>query len=111
MVKTINIDGKEVKFSTSFAWMLKYKSQFHLDPAKIIIPASQKANKDKSGLASLEEIGFVNIANMAWACAAICDNDIADPDTWVNSFEEFPIVSVATELLPALFASFSSKKK
>lgn len=111
MIKTITIDNKDIKFSTSFAWMLKYKAQFHEDPASVIIPATLESTKDKTGLASIESIGFVNIARIAWACASVCNREIADPETWFESFEEFPIVTISTELLPAVFASFNSKKK
>lgn len=111
MIKTINIDNKDIKFSTSFAWMLKYKAQFHEDPASVIIPATLESTKDKTGLASIEAIGFVNIARIAWACASVCNREIADPDSWFESFDEFPIVTISTELLPSVFASFNSKKK
>ena len=111
MIKTITIDNKDIKFSTSFAWMLKYKAQFHEDPASVIIPATLESTKDKTGLASIEAIGFVNIARIAWACASVCNREIEDPESWLESFEEFPIVTISTELLPAVFASFNSKKK
>lgn len=111
MIKTIKIDNKDIKFSTSFAWMLKYKAQFHEDPASVIIPATLESAKDKTGLASIEAIGFVNIARIAWACASVCDREIDEPEKWFESFEEFPIVTISTELLPAVFASFNSKKK
>lgn len=111
MVKTINIDGKPVKFSTSFAWMLHYKAQFGVDPATFIIPATTAAAKDKTGLEALNSIGFVNIAQIAWACAKVADKDIADPESWYAGFDEFPIVEIATELLPVVFSSFNVKKK
>ena len=111
MIKTITIDNKDIKFSTSFAWMLNYKAQFHEDPASVIIPATLESTKDPSGLAAIEAIGFVNIARIAWACASVCNKEIADPEKWFESFEEFPIVTISTELLPAVFASFNSKKK
>ena len=111
MIKTIKIEDKDIKFSTSFAWMLKYKAQFRVDPATIIIPATQASTKDSSGLASIESIGFINIAKIAWSCAAVLDKEIAPFEEWIDSFEDFPVVSIATELLPAVFNSFSSKKK
>ena len=111
MIKTITIDNKDIKFSTSFAWMLKYKAQFHEDPARVIIPATIESTKDKSGLASIEAIGFVNIARIAWACASVCNKNIDEPEKWFASFDEFPIVTISTELLPSVFASFNSKKK
>ena len=111
MIKTITIDNKDIKFSTSFAWMLKYKAQFHEDPASVIIPATLESTKDKTGLASIEAIDFVNIARIAWACASVCNKEIEEPEKWFESFEEFPIVTISTELLPSVFASFNSKKK
>lgn len=111
MVKTIQINGKPVKFSTSFVWMLHYKNQFGIDPATIMIPAANASAKDKTGMAALDAIGFVNIAQIAWACAKAADRDVEEPEKWYDSFGEFPIVDIATELLPSVFASFNVKKK
>ena len=111
MQKIIKVDDKDIRFSTGFAWMLKYKSQFKEDVAKVIIPATSSASKDKTGLGAIEAIGFVGIGRIAWACAAVCDKDILPPDQWFDSFDEFPVIQIATELLPEVFASFSAKKK
>lgn len=111
MQKLITIEDREVRFSTSFAWMLKYKNQFCEDVSRIIIPATSASQKDKSGMGAIENIGFVGIARIAWSCAAICDKDILPFEEWVDSFDEFPIFQIATELLPDVFKSFSAKKK
>lgn len=39
MIKTLRFGEKDVQFSTSFAWALRYKAQFGNDPVKILIPA------------------------------------------------------------------------
>lgn len=43
MIKTIEIDGKNVKFDTSLSWMFVYKMQFGTDPIDIIMPAIKAA--------------------------------------------------------------------
>ena len=39
MIKTIKIDGKDVKFKASATFALKYKSYFDKDILTIILPA------------------------------------------------------------------------
>lgn len=111
MISTINICDNEYQYSTSFGFMLKYKSQFKEDVAGIIIDAVSASQTDETGLAAIAKIGFVNIARIAWSCIAVCDKTIEPFDKWIEKFDEFPVLQVATEMLPNIFSSLSSKKK
>jgi hypothetical protein len=53
---------------------------------------------------------LVEIANIAWAMAKECDNDIPDPKTWVAQYDPFPIDVLAPEVFSlALNGMVSSK--
>jgi len=43
MIKTLQFGDKQVSFSTSFAWCFIYRSQFHRDPAQVLLPVARKA--------------------------------------------------------------------
>lgn len=99
MIFTVKIDNKEVELSNAFAWMFKYKSQFKADPAAVLVPAFGKAANDPTGTQAIAEIGFTNLAQIAWAMAKTANKAIPDPVTWVNSFEVFNVIDFAGELI------------
>ena len=99
MIFTVNIDNNEIEMSNAFAWMFKYKSQFHEDPAAFLVPAFAKTAEDPTGMAALAEIGFTRLSNMAWAMAKAANKNVPDPVTWVNGFETFNVLDFAGVLL------------
>lgn len=114
MIKTLQIGEEQVSFSTAFAWTFVYKSQFHKDPAQLLIPVVKEISGGDEDVTFkfFEAIGFVEIANMAWAMARLCDKDIPDPMTWVASFgDDFDPSQLIDEVIPAAIEScFTSKK-
>lgn len=130
MIKTLQFGDKQVSFSTSFAWCFIYKSQFHKDPAQVLIPVTKQINqvqeestKKKSkkeqqeqatdyGYQLYELLGFVEIADIAWSMARLLDQSIPEPITWVASFgDDFDITQILLELLPeAIESCFATKK-
>ena len=114
MIKTIKLGGKNVQFSTSFAWTLMYKSQFNQDPAKILVPALRKLQnvpEEEQTYAIYEEIGVVGLAQIAWSMARLVDRTIQDPMNWILSFgDDFDALILVQDLLPAAVEScFTSK--
>lgn len=100
MIKTLTIDKKQVKFSTNFAWMLAYQSQFGEDPAALVMGLT---DKDKG-------LGFIDAARLAWACAYAADSTIPPFEEWAESFDSFPVMTVTTDLLPEIIKSLATKK-
>lgn len=132
MIKTIKIDGKDVKFSFSLASFYIYKNQFGQDALSVILPlfadianAIDPEDISSDGVISsdkifkvvcdvLDQIVNVEITEMAdiiWAFAKAGDEEIPEPAKWYGEFEEFPIYDVGKELLPSLYESLISKKK
>lgn len=132
MIKTIKIDGKDVKFSFSLASFYIYKNQFGQDALSVILPlfadianAIDPEDISSDGVISsdkifkvvcdvLDQIVNVEITEMAdiiWAFAKAGDEEVPEPAKWYGEFEEFPIYDVGKELLPCLYESLISKKK
>lgn len=132
MIKTIKIDGKDVKFSFSLASFYIYKNQFGQDALSVILPliadianAIDPEDISSDGVISSDKIfkvvcdvldQMVNVeitemADIIWAFAKAGDEEIPEPAKWYGEFEEFPIYDVGKEIFPCLYESLISKKK
>lgn len=131
MQKTIEINGKKVDFKFTLAAFYIFKNQFGYDAMNKIVPmigevmsgldfsALEKKKLNNSEMYQMlgeslqNTFGFemVDILNFIWAFAKCGNNEIGDPISWYLSFEEFPIIDVMKEFVPALMESLGSKKK
>lgn len=118
MEKTIIIDGKDVKFRSSGAVTILYKSQFQRDFfTDLADMGASFAGIDLSkmdqaeSLQILRKVNFDLFLNIAWVFAKLADKSIPEPFSWLDSFETFPIVEIMPELQDLLAATISSKKK
>lgn len=126
MEKTIQIDGKQIKFKSGASFARIYKNQFGKDILTVIMPLLSEVLKnmdeifDKKTIApsdlskildSVYCLELVDIQNIIWAMAKLADKDIAEPEIWEGQFEEFPIFDVAKELMEIFIPSLVTKKK
>ena len=137
MEKIINIGGKDVKFKFTLSAFYIFKNQFSYDAMNKIVPTIGEIlsnldfnafvieEKDKEevvvGGDVMNAIGrtleatfnfeMVDILNLLWAFAKNANPDIASPEVWFSTFDEFPIIDVMKEFIPALLESLGSKKK
>lgn len=114
MEKTIEIDGKQVRFKSTAATPLRYKAQFQKDFFAEIykMEGMQKLLKTKkSDAEKLANIDFELFYNIAWVLAKTADSNIAEPLTWLDGFEVFPIGEIFPQLNELLIANMQSKKK
>lgn len=139
MEKIIQISGKDVKFKFTLSAFYIFKNQFSYDAMNKIVPTIgeilsnldfnafviDEKEKDKEevvvGGDIMNAIGrtleatfnfeMVDILNLLWAFAKNADTDIGAPEIWFGTFDEFPIIDVMREFIPALLESLGSKKK
>lgn len=115
MEKTIEIDGKKVRFKSNGATPLRYKAQFGKDYLKEILKMSPVVNaKKKKGeidVNSLESLDFEVFYNVAWILAKTADNSIPEPIEWLASFDEFPIAEIFPEMQELMIATITASKK
>ena len=137
MEKVIQIGGKDVKFKFTLSAFYIFKNQFSYDAMNKIVPTIGEIlsnldfnaflieEKDKEevvvGGDIMNAIGrtleatfnfeMVDILNLIWAFAKNADTNIGAPETWFGTFDEFPIIDVMREFIPALLESLGSKKK
>ena len=137
MEKIIQIGGKDVKFKFTLSAFYIFKNQFSYDAMNKIVPTIGEIlsnldfnaflieEKDKEevvvGGDIMNAIGrtleatfnfeMVDILNLIWAFAKNADTNIGAPEIWFGTFDEFPIIDVMREFIPALLESLGSKKK
>ena len=129
MIKTINIDGKEVKFSTNAYFANIFKNQFGYDILTVIMPLVSEALKGLDELYIRQEteaimpstigelldnvysLEMVDINNFIWSLAKMADPSIDEPIKWYSQFNEFPVIDILKELSEIIVPSLISKKK
>lgn len=113
MEKTIVIDGKKVTFKSTAATPLRYKNQFGKDFFVDIMKLSSLdgLNSKKINMKKIEKIDFEIFYNIIWVLAKTADKKVPDPITWLDKFDEFPLLEILPELQDLILASIKTKKK
>jgi hypothetical protein len=115
MEKTIEIDGKKVRFKTNGATALRYKAQFGKDYFKEILKLAPLAKLKEEGkdfnIEALNALDFEVFYNIAWIMAKTAEPTIPEPLEWLEEFDEFPMAEIIPELQDIMTSSFMSTKK
>lgn len=113
MEKTITIDGKDVRFKSTAATPLRYKAQFGKDYLTEILKLSALRSLAKEDIEAedLEGLDFEVFYNIAWVMAKTANKEIGDPLTWLDGFNEFPMLEIIPELQDMMLSTLQSKKK
>ncbi|UYO18745.1 hypothetical protein [Bacillus sp. 41-22] len=120
MEKTITIDGKQVRLKSTAATVKKYKAQFRRDlfadmfGLGIISPITpQDGSQPTIDLANadLSKVDFEVIYDLVWLYAKTANPEIADPITWLDGFDEFPIYEIIPEIMDLIQSTMGAKKK
>jgi hypothetical protein len=114
MEKTIEIDGKKVRFKSTGATPLRYKAQFGKDYFKEIMklqPLAKFSGKSRITPEEMEALDFEVFFNISWIMAKTADPSIPEPLEWLDQFDEFPMAVVIPELQDLMISSFQSTKK
>ena len=135
MVKTIKIDkDTSLTLSNNLGWVINYKNQFGHDILPDVMPIisaitrvigeiAQNNSTDayemvrtldkdalQDALIELCSIQFVDFLHLVWALAKANDKNIADPDTWVEQFDSFPVDLIAPAVFELLTKGLISSK-
>ncbi len=112
MLKTIEIDGKKVRFESRGSTILRYKKQFHRDfLADIMKMKDLMVAGDDPTYEQIKTLDMEVFFNIAWTLAKTADNSIPEPMEFLDQFEEFPIMDVMLELNELITQSFATTKK
>lgn len=114
MEKILNIDGRQVKFKSTGAFLLKYKAQFGRDALQDIFKL-QGAVDVNNKIANIEALDLEVFYNLTWTLAKTADPSIDPPMEWLDGFSEFPLLDIIPEITDMIFnclsSTVASKKK
>ena len=114
---TLTIDGKQIPFKSNGAVAKRYMMQFQRDMLKDILSmgVTEKKFDDMSENEKVvwmrDNIDFNMFYDIAWVFAKTANNTIPDPLSWLESFDEFPILEIIEPLQGLLEKTIGSKKK
>lgn len=98
---------------------IRYKSQFRRDMfadilslgvlSSYISTDGDQSNIDLSQV-DLSKLDFEVIYNLVWAFAKTANKEVPDPLTWLDTFGEFPIAEIITEIQDLIKSTVQYKK-
>lgn len=117
MEKILNIDGRQVKFKSTGAFLLRYKAQHGRDALKDIYKLNEALEDEvdeETGeeIKTVKNIDALNLGvfyDMVWTLAKTADPSIPTPMEWLDGFSEFPLIEILPELLDLIFSSIGTK--
>ena len=114
MEKTLTIDGRQVAFKSTGAFMLRYKAQFGRDAVQDLFKLQQAIDADGQ-IADVSALDLEVFYNLVWTLAKTADPTIPPPLEWLDTFGEFPLIDIIPEVVDMMFSSLTvsvqSKKK
>ncbi len=115
MEKILTIDGRQVKFKSTGAFLLKYKAQFGRDALQDIFKLQGSIDAKTNELTNYEALDLEVFYNLVWTLAKTADPSIPPPMEWLDSFSEFPLIDIIPEVVDMIFSclksTVQSKKK
>ncbi len=115
MEKILTIDGRNVKFKSTGAYLLRYKAQFGRDAIQDILRLEQAIDKKTKKVIKIEAFNLEVFYNLVWTLAKTADPSIPPPMEWLDGFSEFPLEDILPEVIDMVTAcmksSVQSKKK
>lgn len=100
MTKTIEIDGKEVKFRASAAIPRIYRIKFHRDIYKDLDALGKAVGKNSDESSNLDMFSLEMFENIAYIMAKHADPSIPDsPEEWLDNFSTFSIYQILPQLI------------
>ncbi len=107
MEKILTIDGRQVKFKSTGAFLLRYKAQFGRDALQDILRI-QSAIDNKGRIKNIDTLDLEVFYNLIWTLAKTADPSIPPPLEWLDTFGEFPLVEIVPEVIDLIFSSLGT---
>lgn len=107
MEKILTIDGRQVKFKSTGAFLLRYKAQFGRDALQDILRI-QSAIDNKGRIKNIDTLDLEVFYNLIWTLAKTADPSIPPPLEWLDTFGEFPLAEIVPEVIDLIFSSLGT---
>ena len=107
MEKILTIDGRQVRFKSTGAFLLRYKAQFGRDALRDIFKL-QDAVDSKNRIKNIDALDLEVFYNLVWTLAKTADPSIPPPLEWLDEFSEFPLMDIIPEIIDLIFSSLGA---
>lgn len=107
MEKILTIDGRQVRFKSTGAFLLRYKAQFGRDALQDIFKL-QDAVDSKNRIKNIDALDLEVFYNLVWTLAKTADPSIPPPLEWLDEFSEFPLMDIIPEIVDMVFSCLTS---
>jgi len=107
MEKILTIDGRQVRFKSTGAFLLRYKAQFGRDALRDIFKL-QDAVDSKNRIKNIDALDLEVFYNLVWTLAKTADPSIPPPMEWLDEFSEFPLMDIIPEIIDLIFSSLGA---
>ena len=100
LVKTIEIDGKPVKFKASAAIPRIYRIKFQRDIYKDLASLEKTIDTSSEDVSNLDLFSLEMFENIAYVMVKHADPEIPDtPEEWLDDFNTFSIYQVLPKII------------
>ena len=103
----MTIDGRQVRFKSTGAFLLRYKAQFGRDALQDILKL-QGAIDNKNQIKNIDALDLEVFYNLVWTLAKTADPSIPPPLEWLDEFSEFPLMDIIPEIVDMIFSCLTS---
>lgn len=112
MKVVIEIDGKKIPFEANGNTPRKYQKQFGKNYFEVASDITGAFDAE-SGQVLAGKVEMDDVYNLLYTYAHTADGSIGDIDTWLSSFDSFPIVDLLTETMDLTLGNlvYIEKKK
>ena len=107
MEKILTIDGRQVKFKSTGAYLLRYKAQFGRDALQDIFKL-QSSVDTQGHIVDASAMDLEVIYDLVWTLAKTADPSIPPPLDWLDGFSEFPLAEIVPDLTDMIFSTLGS---
>lgn len=101
MEKIITIDGQEIGFKASAAFLLKYRTYFGEDGLNDLKNLQEYGNKGDLNT-------IIIMQRMLWCLAKTYNKKVPPLEDWLDCFENFKTGDIFTELAPLISQSLGT---
>ena len=100
LMKTVEIDGKQVPFRASAAIPRIYRIKFHRDIYKDLSALEKAIGDGNENASNLDMFSLEMFENIAYIMAKHADPSIPDtPEDWLDGFNTFSIYQVLPKII------------
>lgn len=110
MEKILNIDGRNVKFKSTGAFLLHYKAQFKRDAIKDILKLQNAVDTKTKKIKDIEAFDLEVFYNLVWTLAKTADKSIDPPLEWLDTFSTFPLMDILPEVMELIMSCIKSSQ-